>query len=136
MKSNFKVTGDIDRFRSRFRKSVEFREKLRIFRNKIPDCHTKPYVFKSSDICISVKNCHEKDKSRMSYDVDGVKIRFEKSKKKVDCPCKGPLTYVCNNQGRNYCAFNQNACESFITRRLSQAKTLYAIKRCRNNFRI
>ncbi len=126
------LTADSNRFDSRFRRSVQiqnnYKERLKRFQRRIPNCTSKAYVYRRKDVCIRLKNCFKRDEIKFAFNMNGMQMYLKKNKNKFICPCRGNLTYVCANA--NYCSLNQFACDSFISK---QNKSI-GLQKCRNNF--
>ena len=114
--------------KSKHRHSSIYELEIRKFQEKIPKCTPTLYVWNSSDFCLSDRSCFKKAPKRGSFK--------ENRLKRMECPCKGNLTYICDNN--IYCTRNKKACDSFISKNY-HAVILYetrlkSIKKCDNDF--
>ena len=137
-KNYLEITADTNRFSSRFRRSfleIKYKEKVKNFERKMPNCTSKQYVYKTSDVCFRVRNCFKKDEIKFAFDMNGMKMYLKQNTNRFDCPCKGSLTFVCNHNRNKYCSLNQYACDSFNSEH-NKSSYLISIRKCRNNFLI
>lgn len=115
---------------SLFFKSIKYKaekEKFVLFNHAIKKCPINHHVWQPSDICINGLNCFQRKEIPMRND-------NVYSLKKIDCPCKGEHSYRC---GRDYCAVNNKACESFSLGGVGLTKTeasSLGLKGCGNDF--
>jgi len=114
---------------------AEIKERFKFFNSKIKKCTAKAFGWKPSEICVSGSNCYKRIKSKwapLSTQMLGMRYQLEK----IDCPCKGNLTYACS---AGYCTLNKKTCDVFDYKDQKMTGTKAAtasIKNCENDFLI
>ncbi len=98
-----------------------YTEKFKQFESRIKPCSKLVYSYEPSHVCMSGKNCYEKNRKHYKAMKKNVLTR-------IDCPCSTQLSYRCE---KNYCALHRKACQSFKSNNITFT---HKIAHCENDF--
>ena len=104
-------------FKNTIRNALFFNERLkhnmfnvRSYKNRILNCTKSQYKRKTSDVCVSGKNCFVNAKSTAKFSLP-IFISYTKNAlKNSKCICEGKHTYQC---GQDHCSVSKQACVVF-----------------------